>query len=239
MFKITNQEFKGPLGVLLNMIEDEKLDICAISLSKIADEYIEYVKVSPEIDPEELADFLVIAAKLLWLKSKALLPYLDSNEEENIDDLEKQLKMYKEFSDASFKILDILKGKNYLFSGDFDLKRRRELFSLPIFAEPKNVNQTRIRETMLLILKRLATEKPLDTKTIEETINLEDRIHVIRQLLKKQVSFTWQSLIKNRADKTELIVNLLAILELVKQHELEFEQESLFSEIKILRSSSI
>ncbi len=239
MFKITNQEFKGPLGVLLNMIEDEKLDICAISLSKIADEYIEYVKLSPEIDPEELADFLVIAAKLLWLKSKALLPYLDSEDEEAVDDLEKQLKMYKEFADASLKILDILKEKNYLFSSDFDLKKRRELFNLPIFAEPKNVNKAKMRETMLAVLRRLATEKPLDTKTIEETINLEDRIHVIRQLLKKQVSFTWRSLIKNKKDKTEVIVNLLAILELVKQHELEFEQETLFSEIKILRSSSI
>ena len=239
MFNISNQEFKGPLGVLLNMIEDEKLDITAISLSKIADEYIEYVKLSPEIDPEELADFLVIAAKLLWLKSKALLPYLDTDDEESVDDLEKQLKMYKEFADASLKIYDILKQKNYLFSADFDLKKRRQLFNLPLFAEPKNVSQNGIKETMLLILRRLASEKPLDVETIEETINLEDRIHIIRQLLKKQATFTWNSLIKNRADKTEVIVNLLAILELVKQHELEFEQEALFSEIKILRSSSI
>lgn len=239
MFNISNQEFKGPLGVLLNMIEDEKLDITAISLSKIADEYIEYVKLSPEIDPEELADFLVIAAKLLWLKSKALLPYLNTDDEESVDDLEKQLKMYKQFADASLKIYDILKQKNYLFSADFDLKKRRQLFNLPLFAEPKNVSQNVMKEAMLLILRRLATEKPLDVETIEETINLEDRIHIIRQLLKKQASFTWQSLIKNRTDKTELIVNLLAILELVKQHELEFEQEGLFSEIKILRSSSI
>lgn len=239
MFNISNQEFKGPLGVLLKMIEDEKLDITAISLSKIADQYIEYVKLSPEIDPEELADFLVIAAKLLWLKSKALLPYLETDDEESVDDLEKQLKMYKEFADASIKIFDILKKKKYLFSTDLDLKKRRELFNLPLFAEPKNVNQDKMKETMLLVLRRLASEKPLDTKTIEETINLEDRINIIRQLLKKQVSFTWQSLINNQADKTEVIVNLLAILELVKQHELEFEQEGLFSEIKILRSSSI
>ena len=239
MFKITSQEFKGPLGVLLKMIEDEKLDITAISLSKIADEYIEYVKISPEIDPEELADFLVIAAKLLWLKSKALLPYLDTDDDESVDDLEKQLKMYKEFSDASLDILEILKKKNYLFSADYDHKKRRNLFNLPLFTEPKNVDKDKLKETMLLVLRRLASEKPLDIETIEETINLEDRIHIIKQLLKKQASFTWNSLIKNKADKTEVIVNLLAILELVKQHELEFEQESLFSDIKILRSSSI
>jgi segregation and condensation protein A len=239
MFNITSHEFKGPLGILLNMIEDEKLDITAIALSKIADQYIDYVKLSPEIDPEELADFLVIAAKLLWLKSKALLPYLEVDDEESVDDLEKQLKIYKEFADASLKILDILKQKNYLFISDIDLKKRRALFNLPIFTEPKNLSQAKMKETMLLVLRRLATEKPLDTKTIEETINLEDRINIIRQLIKKQASFTWQSLIKNQADKTEVIVNLLAILELVKQHELEFEQETLFSEIKILRSSSI
>lgn len=235
MFKVSSQEFEGPLGVLLNMIEQEKLDITTIALSKIADQYVDYVKSSEKIDPEEIADFLSIAAKLLWLKSRALLPYLESEEEENTDDLEKQLKMYKEFADASLNIASLLKEKRCQFVADYNLKNRRQFFGLEMFSPPKNVDTAKMRESMLVVLRRLASEKPLPTETIEETINLEDRILVIRKILKDKTKFSWQSLVNKQACKTEMIVNLLAILELIKQHELEFEQESLFSDIELLR----
>ncbi len=236
MFKVSSQEFDGPLGLLLNMIEQEKLDITSIALSKIANQYVAYVKSSPEIEAEELADFLVIAAKLLWLKSKALLPYLESDDDdESIDDLEKQLKMYKEFAKASLHIASILKKRPYQFVPKFDSRARRKNFNLPIFVAPKNVDQGKIKETMLSVLRRLAQEKPLKQETIEEIINLEDRILIIRQILKKQAKFSWQNLIKDNANKTEKIVSLLAILELIKQQELDFEQEALFSDIELLR----
>jgi len=235
MFKVSSQEFDGPLGLLLKMIEQEKLDITSIALSKIADEYVAYVKSSQEIEPEELADFLVIAAKLLWLKSKALLPYLESDDEESVDDLEKQLRMYKEFANASLHIASILKKRSCQFVPKFDSRSRRKNFNLPLFIAPKNVCQPKMKETMLNILRRLAEEKPLKQETIEEIINLEDRVLIIRQMIKKQAKFSWQTLIKNNDSKTEKIVSLLAILELIKQHELEFEQESLFSDIELLR----
>ncbi len=235
MFKVSSQEFDGPLGLLLNMIEQEKLDITCIALSKIADQYVAYVKSSPEIEAEELADFLVIAAKLLWLKSKALLPYLENDDEESIDDLEKQLRMYKEFANASLNIASIIKKKLCQFVPKFDPRNRRKNFNLPLFVAPLNVDQTRIKETMLNVLRRLAEEKPLEQEIIEEIINLEDRVLFIRQMLKKQARFSWQTLIKNNTNKTEKIVSLLAILELIKQQELEFEQEALFSDIELLR----
>ncbi len=235
MFKVSSQEFDGPLGLLLNMIEQEKLDITSIALSKIADQYVGYVKSSPEIEAEELADFLVIAAKLLWLKSKALLPYLESDEEESVDDLEKQLRMYKEFANASLHIASILKERSCQFVPKFDSRARRKNFNLPLFVAPKNVCQTKMKETMLSVLRRLAQEKPLKQETIEETINLEDRVLIIRQMLKKQAKFSWQSLMRSTTSKTEKIVSLLAILELIKQQELEFQQEALFSDIELLR----
>jgi len=98
MRDVSVEQFSGPFGLLLSLIESEKMDITEISLAKIADEYVTYIRGAQDIDPEELADFLVVAAKLLFIKSKALLPYLYSGEEdEEIDDLERQLKMYKEF----------------------------------------------------------------------------------------------------------------------------------------------
>ena len=76
MIEFTTEKFSGPLGLLLQLIEGEKLDITEINLAKIADQYVEHIKTLEDTDAEEMADFLVIAAKLLFIKSKALLPTL-------------------------------------------------------------------------------------------------------------------------------------------------------------------
>ena len=94
-FKI--DKFEGPLGLLLQLIEKEEMDITEISLAKIADQYIEYIRSYKGIGPEEMADFLVVAAKLLLIKSRALLPFLKGEAEEEIQEFEHQLRMYKEF----------------------------------------------------------------------------------------------------------------------------------------------
>lgn len=77
MIEFTTEKFSGPLGLLLQLIEGEKLDITEINLAKIADQYVSYLRTLSDTDAEEMADFLVIAAKLLFIKSKALLPYLE------------------------------------------------------------------------------------------------------------------------------------------------------------------
>ena len=87
--KIKIEKFEGPLSLLLKMIEQEELDITEINLAGIADQYIEYIKNNNNISPDNMADFLVIAAKLLFIKSKALLPYIYAEEEEDLEDLEK------------------------------------------------------------------------------------------------------------------------------------------------------
>ncbi len=236
MFTVNLDKFNGPLGLLLQMIESEKLDITEIGLAKIADEYVDYVKDNQNIQADEIADFLVIAAKLLWLKSKALLPFLISDEkEEDIDDLEKQLKMYKEFAEASLVVAEIIAKNNYQYTPVFNKQSRQKLFDLPLFVKPKNVNPELLKELMFNLLSNLSKEKPLEEERIEDLINIEDKILLIRQSIKEHISFSFNSLIKRGTSKTDLIVSLLAILELIKQKELEFEQESLFSGIQLLR----
>src|SRR3989344_3794745 len=91
------EKFEGPMELLLELIEKEKLSISEISLAKVADEYISYVKGLEKIDPEELAEFLVVAAHLMLIKSRSLLPQLKLTEEEegSIEELEKRLKEYQ------------------------------------------------------------------------------------------------------------------------------------------------
>ena len=112
MYKIKLEQFEGPLDLLLQLIEKEDLNINQISLARIADEYINYVNSRKNIPLDELSDFLLVASKLLYIKSKSLLPYLEWNEaEDEAIELEEQLKLYREFLDASQKVESLIKQK--------------------------------------------------------------------------------------------------------------------------------
>ena len=109
MDNIKIEQFEGPLALLVKLIDKAELDITQVSLAMVADQYIAHLKRLVNLDPEEMADFLVIASRLLLIKSKALLPYLLPEEEEAIEDLEEQLRMYKEFLEATKKVSEKFK----------------------------------------------------------------------------------------------------------------------------------
>ncbi len=233
----TTEKFSGPLGLLLTLIESEEMDITEVNLAKIADEYVNYIRSAQNIDPEEMADFLVLAAKLLFIKSKALLPYLYTAEDEaEVDDLEKQLRMYKEFVSASQKIKDIIAEKHFLYLPPL-IKNRRQQFNLPVFTAPLKVNPQILQEVFLRILAALArqVEEKLPESTLEPKINIEDRINLIKKMLFDKIRVNFSKFLATAQNKTEVIVSFLAVLELAKQKELFFEQDELFSEIHIVR----
>lgn len=235
MLDVTTEKFSGPLGLLLSLIEGEELDITEISLAKIADDYVGYIRAAKDIDPEELADFLVVAAKLLFIKSKALLPYLYSaEEEEEIGDLERQLRMYKEFVAASLKVKDIIAGRHWLYVPPLT-KNRRGQFNLPVFSPPAKLTAAVLHERFLLIIAGLAKqqEAKLPERTLEPQINIDERILLIKNMLIDKIKVNFSRLLAAASTKTEVIVSFLAVLELAKQKELFFEQEELFSEIMI------
>lgn len=218
------------------MIESEEMDITQINLAKIADDYVAYIKSASGIEPEELADFLVVAAKLLYIKSKALLPYLYTEEEEDdSSDLERQLKMYKEFIAASQKIKDIIAKENFLFVPPVT-KSRRVQSSEPVFAPPTKATPQSLAEQMKRIIVELAKkqEKKLPEERLEPKVNIEEKISSIRRLLLEKIKVNFSRLLKEAGDKTDIIVSFLAVLELAKQKELIFEQDGLFDDIHIV-----
>ncbi|MFA5023640.1 MAG: segregation/condensation protein A [Patescibacteria group bacterium] len=235
MIEFTQEKFSGPLGLLLSLIESEEMDITEINLAKIADEYVNYVRQATDIDPEELADFLVVAAKLLFIKSKALLPYLyTGEEEEEIDDLERQLRMYKEFVNASLKIKEIINQKKFLFLPPL-IKNRRAQFNLPVFSAPTKVTPEVLRAVLMTLVEALAKqqEEKLPEKKLEPKINIEEKIILIKKMLLDKLRVNFSKLLAAAETRTEIIVSFLAVLELAKQKELFFEQEELFSEIHL------
>ena len=232
-FKI-EEKFEVPLHLLLKMIEKEELDITEISLSKIADEYVTYIKEASDIQPEDMADFLVVAARLLLIKSRALLPYLYPDEEEEIEEFREQLKMYKEYLDAAKYLQKMLGKKKFMFGREFN--RRVVLQNTQIFSPPKKLKQDDMKMVMNDLINRLAPAfEQLEEEKLEHKIRIEDRIISIQQKLLQRMQFSFNSVLDNSGSKTEVIVTFLAVLELNKQRSLSLEQGGLFEEITINR----
>ncbi|MFA6106839.1 MAG: segregation/condensation protein A [Patescibacteria group bacterium] len=234
MYSIKIDKFEGPLNLLLKLIEKEELDITEINLAKIADEYIELVENSPAIGPGEIADFLVMAARLLYIKSKALFPYIELPEEEGADDLEKQLRMYKEYLLAAEKIEKILKGKKFMFGREWNRKAIVE--AVYKFSPPKNISFGSLADTMKEIIERIKpAPEELEERSLETVVRIEDRIALIREMLLDKIKFSFKKLFSKAESKTEIIVSFLAMLELAKQRDIVIEQSELFGEIEIAK----
>lgn len=228
-FKI--DKFEGPLGLLIELIEREELDITEISLAKIADQYIDYLRSVKEMKPEEMADFLVVAAKLLLIKSKALLPFLKGEAEEEIKEFEDQLRMYKEFLEAAKKIQAIIGKKKFSFPREFN--RQAILANANIFSPPKKLTAQDLANIFSEIIKSVKPLEELEEKSLEKTVNIEDKILAIQQMLINQLKVSFNHVLLSAQNKTEIIVSFLALLELIKQKNIIVAQGDLFGEIEI------
>lgn len=235
MRAITLEQFDGPLPLLLQLIEDQKLDITQVSLAKVADQYLDHIHAEPKWDTDELADFLVVAAKLLLIKSKVLLPNLDLGEEEgDASALEHQLKMLKLYRDASVKIDAIFRQHRVAFARE---KLPRHLIPAR-FVAPPNLTATILPTLFQKILERIAAFLPLPKSVIERAASLEEKIRSIRDHLMSRLETSFQNLVGDAKTKTDIIVSFLAILELVKQRMVMVEQQHLFAEIHIQKIES-
>ncbi len=245
MLNVKVNNFQGPLGLLLQLIEQEEMDITKVSLAKIADQYIEYIKEASNINPDEMADFLVVAARLLLIKSRALLPFLYPEEEEEIKDLELQLKMYKEFLEAMKKIEALIGRKRFMFPRDPAKAGRKAMIvaisalagvNINLFSPPKNLSATALRAVFLEFLGRVKLPEKLEEEKLERKINIEEKITAIQKMLIERIKFGFSKILANAKSKTEMIVSFLAMLELIKQKNITVEQDELFSEIVISKS---
>ncbi len=235
---IKTEKFEGPLDLLLQLIEKEELDIAELSLAKIADEYVSYIRESDRIRPEELADFLVVASKLLLIKSRALLPYLHPDEEEDIEEFENQLRMYKEFVEASKKIEKMVGKKKFMFAREFN--RKVVMSSLEkSFSPPKNLEKNDLRVVFGELIERIKpAEEDLEEETIEDKINIEDKIIFIQKEIIVRIQMSFHEVLKNAQNKTEIIVSFLAMLELVKQRDVVVRQDEMFADMIINKINS-
>ncbi|HWQ99526.1 MAG TPA: segregation/condensation protein A [Candidatus Methylomirabilis sp.] len=223
-------KFEGPLDLLLQLIEREELDITEVSLTKVADQFVAYVrKQQDKILPEELADFLVIAARLVYMKSRMLLPEFLDQELEEGPDLATQLRLYQQFVHASHEINRMWNRSHVSFP-----RERKPVRSLTAaFAPPPGVTVDILREVMQIVIDRLAPVAKIPEAALKRVITIQDKIRELGDRLRKHAKLTFANFMGRVRDKSEAVVSFLALLELVKQRVVTVEQKDMFEDIEI------
>lgn len=240
MYQLTLEKFTGPLDLLLNLVEEQKLSINEISLAKIAEEYIKYLKSLEEMPKEELAAFLVIASTLMLIKSRSLIPNLKLSEEEEMDikDLERRLRTYQFFKELSGHLRDFTKEKRHLFG--------REAYAgmSAVFFPPEGVTAENLKKILKEILEFIPQKESLPEESILKTVSLEEKMDELKERVERFMEFSFSAIGAGsgqasdgdgKKDKLEVIVSFLAMLELIKQGFMIFEQKHLFGNIQLKR----
>ena len=234
MINFKLEKFEGPLSLLLRLIEKEEMDVTQVSMANVADQYVKYIQTNGNINPEEMADFLVVASRLLLIKSKALLPYIYPEEEEEIEELELALKMYKEFIEASKGVQKLIGKKKFMFSREFN--RKALLNNVNVFAPPKKLTSAEMSGVFSELIERIKpAEEELEEKTIHSKVTIEEKILHVQNMLLSRIKTSFNEILNKAGSKTEIVVSFLAILELMRQREITLDQDEMFGEISINR----
>ena len=224
------EKFERPLDLLLQLVDQEKLSITDIALAKVTEQFFSYLDRLEKNRPEELADFLVVAARLIYLKSHSLLRYAYPEEEDSGPGLADQLKLYKQYVEAS-KVVNSLWEANKIAYGRVEPPLKVKEFFLPA-----NATKNNLRDSMIFLLCRLKPLEPLPKVTIDHSISIKQKIDAIRNLLKNGKEFSFKNLLSSAQNKTEVIVSFLAILELVKQQSVRFRQVNAFEDLLVVKN---
>ena len=215
--------FQGPLDLLLNLIERRRLAITDVSLASVADQYLESVRALPAPDPDVLSEFLVIAARLLLLKSRALLPQPEEpDDEESVDDLAERLEAYRRFKEVALELAERFESGEQAFP--HPPRPEMQHFQAPLAP----IDAAVLARLWRTIAARQAIapqrEAPLDPR-----VSVADRLTYLRGRLTEGRAVRWSEIAGDTLD--ELIATFLAVLELVRRSELLVRQEQSFGPI--------
>lgn len=234
-YRVDLPDFSGPLDLLLSLIEQEELDITKIALAQVTDQYLAHLDDLREADPDDLSDFLVIAAKLILIKSEMLLPrpppiLAEEDEEDLGDELARQLILYKRFKEIAGHLRELE-----------DIGQRSFVRVVPqIKIEPKLIAGEGNVEALLAAARRAMTIKPeppdVDEMVSPQVVTIGQQMAHIWRSLSTEKQITFQELLSQNRNRIEIIVTLLAILELIKRRIITVEQVSHFDNIVIEKS---
>ena len=232
--------FEGPLDLLLFLVKKEKIDIYDIPVAMITEQYLEYLEVMKMLDLDIAGEFLVMAATLMHIKSKMLLPpeegdLLQEEEEDPREELVRRLLEYKKYKEAAAKLQEMYDENKRIFvhKGAGDKEKivtddGEEYFEASLF-------------DLIGAFKKVLNEVPKRTfhEAIKDKFTVGDKIHTIYHILAKEAKVRFTSLFKDARNRDEIIVTFLAVLELIKLREIIVVQKDFFGEIEIIRNPEL
>lgn len=226
-YEIKTEQFQGPLALLLDLIEQDKLDIAQVSLANVADQFLQRVNaIGRQMLAGDLADWLLIASKLLMIKSRLLLPNSAGEAEDEAHDLEEQLKIYKIYLQAARALRSRIAQKRFAFTHPPERGVVR-------FLPPKKLMPAELaRAAHSLIANLSRTFTVLPKAALKKVVSLQEKIQSLRALLAAAPQIAFRDLMTT-AERSEAVVSFLALLELMKRRELVAVQQA--EEITIRR----
>lgn len=232
-YSVKLDNFEGPLDLLLYLVRKNELDIQQIPIVSITQQYIDYLEIMKALNLDIAGEFLVMAATLLYLKSRAIIPVLDeqeaAEEQNTLEDLKRQLLEYQQYKEAA----QHLKEQNIL---------EKDVFTRGYYAEPVHDDGgTVLKEASIFdlltalkkVIERTGTREDIYDVSVEH-ISVKDKIsEILQRLQDTATNIEFDTLFPEKAGKIEIITTFLALLELIKMQAIRIYQNSNFSRIYI------
>lgn len=230
MYEVKLEQFSGPLDLLLQLIDREELSINSVSLARVTGAYLEHVRAAEHVDPNEMADFLVIAAKLLHLKSQTLLPGLAALSDEG-PSLEAQLTAYRTFVEAGKHLGALLEARRFSYP-------RSAPVSVQMFAPPKQLRVQDIAAAFRMIVAALEPVVRFPKEVIRRVVSIKEKIRKIEELIMRSGKISFRAVVGAASSKADMIVSFLALLELVKAKVISVTQQDVFGELTLQKDGA-
>jgi len=228
-YTITTPVYAGPLDLLLQLIEHAELDITSVALAQVTDQYLAYIH-QMQVPADEISAFLVVAAKLLQIKSEALLPrppVREAGEEDLGEQLARQLQIYKRFKELA----------NWLEARTAQHLRTYLRVAPPLKIEGRldlsDIGLADLLAAAQDIFSEQADKQALGTVISAPRITIREKISLIAERLRQNPNTTFNSLLDQKPSRLEVVVTFLALLELVKRYRVSAQQTGLFTDIQI------
>jgi segregation and condensation protein A len=234
-YKVKLEVFEGPLDLLLYLIRKDEVDIYDISIERVTSQYLEYLETFRMLDLDIAGEFVVMAANLIYIKSRSLLPVHqqppeeDAEEEDPRWDLIRQLIEYKKFKDAAFQLQR------------WEIQQEGLVVRVPgkpVFEDPVGLLKSEVGIFDLIsafrkVLKRIEQKREDLREIFEESFTVADKIDYIMRSIPGGKSVSFSDLFAFAASRAEIAVTFLALLELIRMKQVSVLQSELFGEIEI------
>ena len=236
------QVFEGPLDLLLHLIDKNKVDIYDIPIVEITNQYMEYIRAMEEKDLNIMSEFLLMAATLLDIKCKMLLPKEVNEDGEETDpraELVEQLLQYKMYKYMSYELKDRqLEGERLMFKEPTipeEVKAYQEPVDLDALLD--GITMSKLSAIFKDVMKKqhdkIDPVRSTFGKIEKEEVTVDDKLEYLKEYIVSHKKFSFRDILKNQKSKLQIVVTFLAILEMMKMGTITVEQENTFDDILI------